>query len=1094
MNEVRNKTKGVSRRITIFLFVIAKAAALFVASSSSSFAIECPATCPGTGVACTFPPCCFVSPDGVAECVECLSDDDCSEGNQCNVEAHTCTRPPTCSSNSDCVDPVRPICDSGNCVPCTKDAQCSPSVCNESSGQCVQCTADAECPSGLVCNDTSNTCVQCETKDNCAPDEFCNPEKFTCEKLPPPVDLTIANIEITQAIQDFDNVVPLVQDKTTYVRVYPKVDIAERRVEAQLRGFRDGMEISEPLRPVNRFVTVHPTGAKRDTLNDSFNFWVPPAWRSGTVTFQAEINPSGAIIPVPETNTSNNIFRRTRTFIAKPPVCITMIPVRTHGSLYTVNSPGFWGIIKRFESLWPVPKVNVFYQSTPISKLEPPFFKFVPYELPKNSARVLNALIQRRFFSSGVVCPSGSPFRTVGMVSPDTITGGVAGAAYHTHTVAWVQMEPFGVLFNTPPGGVTMAHELAHNFGDKNRWRHVPCPPPGQPGAPDDINPDYPYPTDQIGPDRPDAFWGFDPISKAIISPKLGKDFMSYCPQEWVSDYSWENIFFEINLRTVAARSHETGNALVDPHQNAEILVVGGVIAPATNVATFDYGYRLSQDMVSAETLEEVQPDQDTTSDPETTYGLELLDTSGAVLSSLPFEPIKDTATENAEQGFFLTVPFDSRTARVRITRNGKELGGLTVSANAPQVRLLQPIGGEVITDRLTIRWEASDQDNDPLFYTVQYSPDSGASWQTLVTQTPETTLTLDDTLSLPGSDQALIQVIASDGVNTGSATSDSFTVQSHAPVVHIDTPSNQAIFAFNSQVIFTGGARDAEDGPLGDESLKWLLNGQVLGIGEEIALDELAPGDYDIMLEAEDSDNNKAVASVTITIVDGMPVASNDSYSTPENTPLTVDAPGVLGNDIDAEGDPLSAILVSDVSKGTLTLNADGSFTYTPSADFNGTDSFTYKANDSTADSNVVTVSLTIGIVSIVCPDCIPQIVNDLVTFNPIKSTFRTTSDTSGCPSGFVGKFSFESRLTNISDSSLSDLTVQVAELTNENLLQNANGGPDGVGAILTVPSVSAYSDGILSPEESVDVPFVICLKNKNPFRFFVDVLGIVQ
>ena len=53
-----------------------------------------------------------------------------------------------------------------------------------------------------------------------------------------------------------------------------------------------------------------------------------------------------------------------------------------------------------------------------------------------------------------------------------------------------------------------------------------------------------------------------------------------------------------------------------------------------------------------------------------------------------------------------------------------------------------------------------------------------------------------------------------------------------------------------------------------------------------------------------------------------------------------------------------LTAVLVSGPAHGTLTLNADGSFTYTPAANFNGTDSFTYKANDGAADSNVATVT----------------------------------------------------------------------------------------------------------------------------------------
>src|SRR5262249_18613196 len=86
----------------------------------------------------------------------------------------------------------------------------------------------------------------------------------------------------------------------------------------------------------------------------------------------------------------------------------------------------------------------------------------------------------------------------------------------------------------------------------------------------------------------------------------------------------------------------------------------------------------------------------------------------------------------------------------------------------------------------------------------------------------------------------------------------------------------------------------------------------------------------------------------------------NNDAYSLNQDTVLTIAAPGVLANDTDVDGDPLTAILVSGPVHGTLTLNADGSFTYTPNAGYVGSDSFTYKANDGTADGNVATVSLT--------------------------------------------------------------------------------------------------------------------------------------
>jgi hypothetical protein len=97
-------------------------------------------------------------------------------------------------------------------------------------------------------------------------------------------------------------------------------------------------------------------------------------------------------------------------------------------------------------------------------------------------------------------------------------------------------------------------------------------------------------------------------------------------------------------------------------------------------------------------------------------------------------------------------------------------------------------------------------------------------------------------------------------------------------------------------------------------------------------------------------------------------------------------------------------------------------------------------------------------------------------------------------CPAGFVGKYGFDARLTNTSNSLLSGLSVKVTTLTGDNLLQNADGGPGGVGAILTVPETLGYADGLLSKGEYVDVPFVICLKKRTKFSFFVDVWGIAQ
>ncbi|TMQ54210.1 MAG: tandem-95 repeat protein [Candidatus Eisenbacteria bacterium] len=104
------------------------------------------------------------------------------------------------------------------------------------------------------------------------------------------------------------------------------------------------------------------------------------------------------------------------------------------------------------------------------------------------------------------------------------------------------------------------------------------------------------------------------------------------------------------------------------------------------------------------------------------------------------------------------------------------------------------------------------------------------------------------------------------------------------------------------------------------------------------------------------------ATVSLTINPVNDPPVAHPDSWSATAGQTLTVAAPGVLANDVDVDGDPMSAVLVTDVSHGTLALNANGSFTYTPAAGFTGTDSFTCGTTDGLAVSAVASVALPVG------------------------------------------------------------------------------------------------------------------------------------
>ena len=99
------------------------------------------------------------------------------------------------------------------------------------------------------------------------------------------------------------------------------------------------------------------------------------------------------------------------------------------------------------------------------------------------------------------------------------------------------------------------------------------------------------------------------------------------------------------------------------------------------------------------------------------------------------------------------------------------------------------------------------------------------------------------------------------------------------------------------------------------------------------------------------------------VTPVNDAPIAGDDSYAVQEDGTLTVNvAAGLLANDMEIDGDVSAVVLVTGPSNGTLSLNADGSFVYTPNANFSGTDTFTYKVNDGTTDSNVATVILTVS------------------------------------------------------------------------------------------------------------------------------------
>jgi VCBS repeat-containing protein len=232
----------------------------------------------------------------------------------------------------------------------------------------------------------------------------------------------------------------------------------------------------------------------------------------------------------------------------------------------------------------------------------------------------------------------------------------------------------------------------------------------------------------------------------------------------------------------------------------------------------------------------------------------------------------------------------------------------------------------------------------------------------------------------------------------------------------------------------------------------------------------------------ANDGTNDSLPATVTITVdEDVAPVAVDDAYTMDQDAVLNIAAPGVLANDTDANGDPLTAALVTTTTNGSLTLNADGSFTYTPSVGFSGTDSFTYQANDGTNDSLAATVTITVN----------PLVINTPPT--AVDDSYSTDEDTVlNVPAAGV--------LDNdVDDGLIAPLTASLVTATaNGTLVLNADGsfsytpnldynGPDSFtylandGEFDSIATVDITVNAVNDPPVAVDDSATVTKGNGN-------------
>ena len=274
------------------------------------------------------------------------------------------------------------------------------------------------------------------------------------------------------------------------------------------------------------------------------------------------------------------------------------------------------------------------------------------------------------------------------------------------------------------------------------------------------------------------------------------------------------------------------------------------------------------------------------------------------------------------------------------------------------------------------------DIDTGTVLFVSGVDPE-GLSWS------PDGGFSFDPTLDFDGLDDTETQVVSytytvSDGDLTDTATV-TFTVhgRNDAPVAQDDaytTDENTVLVAAATGLLANDTDVDVE--PLTVQSvddsallgtLVWEATGKITynpnGQFEYLDVGETATETFTYVI-TDGTVTDTATVTITITGVNDAPVAVADSYVTDEDTLVVTPAPGLLGNDTDADLEPLSVgSLDATGLVGALAWDGDGSFSYDPTAVFQGLDdgessvqTFTYQASDGTALSNSATVTITVN------------------------------------------------------------------------------------------------------------------------------------
>lgn len=734
----------------------------------------------------------------------------------------------------------------------------------------------------------------------------------------PTGDLQPVRIEVLQSVSarfgTNDPEIPLVADKETLVRVYVQLtgDHQPRQAKVSLKALRPHLWGTEDLgicspsfdNPAPHTVNpglLTPTTMLffRDDLSRTFNFHIDcPSWlEAGYVTFRASVQ--GAQCCTNNDTIEKTVrFHRVRPLTVRPWMMLYNGPGPHQGKVPTLGT-SYYKAIYHLRAVYPAP------------------VDWKPHQYIATPSGInLNADISNQAWweQSGLAwwieqggqlldwfhdCCMDWVDTNLGLLHPD-IVGGL-GIGYQPG---------FHALSGAGSGG-TFAHEIGHNVGLPHASdAHGECAGGG-------CTPDWPYLHGGIeghgwNAERPNklilptgteggAWHSHDLMSYgwcAGTAPAYSGSAPWYC-ENWLSPTHYGHIAAKLRGCTPAGSPAcnwepddpfyhlwiygREGQPTAADHHQAEVGIASLSIGLPTQSerltaqATQEGEYLWVAGRISDETQAALRPFYRVlmpvgASDHigQGSYRIDLVDPDGNNLVSRNFEPSRLAAHAPISRAVFNeAVRWHPATSRIVLRRGAAVLAERQVTDSTPTVTLLSPNGGEgwPAQGQETISWTAADADGDALFFWLEYSSDGGTTWNMIERNVQGTSYSVD-LRNLAGSAQAMVRVLATDGVNTAMDASDGvFIVARKAPLVSIiELDEDQRVQA-GEPLTLRVAAIDREDGMLRGASLTWEsdLDG-VLGTGETLVV-RLSAGEHVITLTATDSDGLEGTDTLHLTV-----------------------------------------------------------------------------------------------------------------------------------------------------------------------------------------------------------------------------------